>query len=99
MANDARPKARNGTAEAAKDAILLVDLAIRRTRGNAFVGEQIKEFICKPLEEAKQEILLIEDQNDRVGMGLVHGEKEVAGIHVGADASLSAPSKRIGEES
>jgi hypothetical protein len=44
---------------AAREAALLVDLAIRRARANPFVGEGVKESICGPLEEAKEEILLI----------------------------------------
>ena len=58
---------------------MLVTLAVRRTRGNAFMGEEDKESICGPLEEAKQEILLIGERKDRVGFGVVQGGEEVSG--------------------
>lgn len=62
-------------AEAAREAALLVDLAIRRARGNPFVGEEVKESLCRLLEDAKEEILLIGVSTDRVDLEVVQGDK------------------------
>lgn len=59
-----------GATEAAGEAVSLVDLAIRRTRANPFVTEEVKESICGPLEEAKRQVLLggrDADHVERVG--------------------------------
>jgi hypothetical protein len=82
MTNDVGPYARSDTAEVASEVALLLDLAICRTRGNIFAGEEVKDLICSILEEGKREILLIKEHRNHVGMNVVRGGKEVAGIRM-----------------
>jgi hypothetical protein len=77
MSNDVGPDARGDTAVVAKEVVLLLNLAICRTRGNVFAGEEVKDLICGILEEGKLEILLIEEKRDRVSLEVVPGGKEV----------------------
>jgi hypothetical protein len=75
MTNDVGPDARSDTAEVAKEVALLQNLAICRTRGNIFAGEEVKDLICGILEEGKREILLIKEQRDHVGLEVVRVDK------------------------
>ena len=83
-----------GAAEAAGEAALLVDLAIRRARANPFVGEGVKESICGPLEDAKEEILLVGKGKDRAGLEVVQGYGEANGLRQANGESLEASEER-----
>jgi hypothetical protein len=84
--------------EAAREAAMLVTLAVRRTRGNAFVGEEDKESICGPLEEAKQEILLIGERKDHVGLGVVQGGEGASGYRQAGTRSLEVSDEQGWQE-
>lgn len=77
---------------------MLLTLAVRRTRGNAFVGEEDKESICGPLEEAKQEILLIGAGRDYVGLGVVQGGEEASGYRQAGRRSLEVSNEEGWQE-
>jgi len=77
---------------------MLVTLAARRTRGNAFVGEEDKESICGPLEEVKQEILLIGERKERVGLGVVQGGEEASGHRQEGRRSLEVSNEQGWQE-
>ena len=75
-------------AEAAEEAALLVDLAIRRARANPFVIEEVKEAICGPLEEAKRQILLGGWDAENTGPEVVREVKEAAANRWGPGADV-----------
>jgi hypothetical protein len=77
-------------AEAARETVLLVDLAIRRAHGNPFVGEEVKGALCAPLEEAKRQGLLIGEREDGVGPGAVRGGEGGSGFGQARGRNLEA---------
>ena len=77
---------------------MLLTLAVRRTRGNAFVGEEDKESICGPLEEAKEEILLIGERKERVGLGVVQGGEEASAYRQAVRRSLEVSDEQGWQE-
>ena len=63
-----------GHTEAAKEATLLLELAIARSRASGLADEETKARIRGALEKAKQEILRLEERSDdRAGPRLVLG--------------------------
>ncbi len=60
--------------EAMKEAILLLELAIARSRASGLADEQTKAHIREALEEAKREILRLEERGEHgARLGLVLG--------------------------
>lgn len=63
-----------GHMEATKEATLLLELAIARSRASGLADEETKARIRAALEKAKQEIVSLEERSDdRAGLGLVLG--------------------------
>lgn len=60
--------------EATKEATLLLELAIARSRASGLADEETKARILGALKKAKQEIMSLEERSDdRAGLGLVLG--------------------------
>ena len=75
--------ANRATAGVAKEVALLLNLTIRRTRANVHADEEVKDFICRVLQKGKRQVLLTEERRDRLGLEVVHGGKEAAGMQAG----------------
>ena len=65
--------------EATKEATLLLELAIARSRASGLADEETKARVCAALEKAKQEIVSLEEHDDaRADLGLVLGGRSTA---------------------
>ena len=63
-----------GSTETTKEAILLLELAIARSRASGMADEGIRACILGALEEAKRKIICLQERgDDRAGFGLILG--------------------------
>ncbi len=80
-----------GRTETTKEAILLLELAIARSRASGMSDDKTRARILGALEEAKHKIICLQERgDDRAGLGLILGgrgttdtEKQAARLALG----------------
>jgi hypothetical protein len=83
--------------EATKEAALLLELAIARSRANGLTDEETKARICRTLERAKQEIVSLEEHDARAGLGLVFGGRSTTDTERSSKAQGQAADQTNGQ--
>lgn len=83
--------------EATKEAALLLELAIARSRASGLTDAETKARICRALERAKQEIVSLEEHDARAGLRLVFGGRSTTDTERSSKSQEQAPDQTNGQ--